>query len=205
MGLCFYYHGSFNPAASLPDLIQEVEEIALANQWKYYVFEKSFPSKAFGDHYDENIYGICFTPPECETVHLAFLSNGKMSSFTNLKFYGNEQESSYPEYLYMLSVKTQYAGVEVHIALMKLLKYISQKYLLDFELHDEGQYWETEDETVLRNIFSRYENLIHSFKVGLQTIPIKEGESPEEYIKRIANQIKQGDVDIHKISLDDQE
>ncbi len=195
MGLSFHYSGRFNPAASLGEMITEVEEIARTHQWPYVVYERSFPEKGFDKQHNDEVYGISFTPPGCETVFLCFLSDGGMSSFLNLKLYGDPEETDFPEFLYMLSVKTQYAGIETHIQIMKLLKYLNKKYFLDFEVHDEGNYWETEDEAELTRIFQRYDMLIASFKAGLESIPIDQGESVEDYIKRIAEHVRMIDVD----------
>jgi len=193
MGITFHYSGRFNPAASLSAMINEVEDIAKSNHWSYVVYEKAFPARGFDTVHNHTLYGISFTPPECETVHLIFLSDGKMSSYFNLKLYGNPEKPQFPEFLYMLSVKTQYAGPQVHIKLLKLFKYINQKYLADFELHDEGKYWETEDETMLNSIFKRSEALIASFKIGLKTLPIQIGESLDAYIMRVAEHVQAND------------
>ena len=92
-------------------MIEEVKDIAGIYKWQYTVYEKEFPTQDRGRvNYDQNIYGISFTPPDCETVCLCFLSNGKMSSPSHLKFYGNNKNKEEAGYLYMLSVKTQYAG-----------------------------------------------------------------------------------------------
>jgi hypothetical protein len=106
MGLSIHYSGSFNAKASLQAMIEEVKDIAEIYKWGYHVFEDEFPADSPGEtEYNQNIYGICFTPPECETVWLCFLSNGKISSPVNLEFYGNSKNKEEHEYLYMLSVK----------------------------------------------------------------------------------------------------
>ena len=185
MGLCFYYSGRFNPAVSISEMISEIEEVARANDWKYFIFEREFPQGGFTTDYDQNIYGICFTPPECETVHFEFLSNGRMSNFFALENFGNSDDSLDREILYYNGVKTQYAGPEIHMKLIKLFKYISQKYLLDFDLYDEGEYWKTEDESILRKNFSRNQFFIDGIKAAFDKIPKGEDETPEDYVKRV--------------------
>ena len=44
MGLCIYYRGRIKDAASLPDLIREVKDIANVYGWKYEIDEHSFPN-----------------------------------------------------------------------------------------------------------------------------------------------------------------
>lgn len=186
MGLSIHYSGSFNEKASLQAMIEEVKDIVEIYKWPYHIFEDEFPADSFGKaEYTQNIYGICFTPPECETIDLCFLSNRKMSSALNLKFYSTPEREEEAEYLYMLSVKTQYAGIEIHKLVIHLLRYISSKYLQDFILHDEGEYWETGNEKLLQDAFKRYTFLIESFAFSLENYPKKSGESFESYFERL--------------------
>ena len=192
MGLSIHYSGSFKPEASLQAMIEEVKDIAEIYKWRYTVFEDEFPAGGFGKaEYNQNIYGICFTPPECETVSLCFLSNGKMSDALNLKFYGDSKDKEEAKYLYMLSVKTQYAGIVIHKLVIHLLRHLSKKYLQDFILSDEGGYWETGDEKILQDAFKRYTDLIESFATSLENYPKESGESFEAYFERLLKQIQQ--------------
>ena len=192
MGLSIHYSGSFKREASLRAMIEEVKDIAEIYQWRYNIFEDTFPAAGFGKaDYNQNIYGICFTPPECETISLCFLSNGKMSDALNLKFHGDSKDKEETKYLYMLSVKTQYAGIEIHKLVIHLLRHLSKKYLQDFILSDEGEYWETGDEKLLQEAFKRYTDLIESFASSLENYPKKTGESFEAYFERLLRQINE--------------
>lgn len=191
MGLSIHYNGRINPAASLKAMVDEIKDIAEINSWKYFVFADEFPPNTVGKiEYNENIYGICFSPPQCEPVWLSFLSNGRMSCPPNLQYWSNTDDLEQKEFLYMLSTKTQYAGIDVHKFIIHLLQYIAPKYLKDFNLSDEGKYWETGDEDLLKEIFDRYTFYIDSFGSALQSTPIKKGENLENFITRIANQVK---------------
>lgn len=191
MGLSIHYSGSFNPEASLSAMIEEVKDIADIYKWKYFIFDTAFPPGSFGRaDYTDDIYGICFTPPGCETVDLCFLSNGKMSSVTHLKFFGNSQNKEYQQYLYMLSVKTQYAGIEIHKLIIHLFKYLENKYLCDFVVHDEGYFWETGDEILLQDTFKKYTYLIENFASSVEIFPLLPGESFETYIRRMMIKIQ---------------
>ena len=104
MGLSFHYSGSIANPDLLPELIDEIQDIAKMHNWKYFVFDRQFTEDSFvKPEYNQNIYGICFTPPECQTIPICFLSNGRMSSITNLKFFGKSENQAEQEYLYMLS------------------------------------------------------------------------------------------------------
>ena len=190
MDLSLHYSGNFNPSTSLPVMIEEVKDIAEVFKWKYFVFEEEFPANSIGKtEYNQDIYGICFSPPNSEPIDLCFLSNGRMSSIINLNLYGNSKNKEKAEFLYMLSTKTQYGGVEIHKLIIHLLKYLSGKYLQNFSFVDEGQYWETGDEELLQKIFKRYTELINNFASSFENFPIKQGETFEEYFERLMKHI----------------
>jgi len=185
MGLSFHYNGTFSTQVSLSEMIEEVKDIAEACKWKYHIYETVFSSDSFGlEQFDKKLYGISFTPSECETVSLTFLSNGRLSSGANLQFYGDEKGN---EYLYMLSVKTQFAGWQTHMFIIQLFKYLDKKYFQHLTVADEGLYWETGNETLLKERFKEYSALLDKVSTGLEVIPIKPGESLEEYFSRILN------------------
>ncbi|MDB5210719.1 MAG: hypothetical protein JWQ30_1546 [Sediminibacterium sp.] len=190
MGLSIHYNGRFNPAASLQEMITEVADIAATYQWPFHIYEDRFPSTVFGDTYNDEVYGIHITPPGSETLWLCFLSNGRMSSPVHLQFYGNTNDSENEQMLYALATKTQYAGIEIHILIVKLLKHISKKYFLDFELIDEGKYWETGDEKLLAEIFARYNAILGLVSNALDNFPRHAGESFDNYFERVLKGIE---------------
>jgi len=191
MGLSIHYSGDFKKGASLSTMIEEVRDVAELYNWKYNIYKDKFIKEAFGiKDYNKAIYGISFTPTNCETVSIEFLSNGKMSSLAHLKFFGKENERPQEEYLYMLSVKTQFAGIEIHKLIIHLFKHLNEKYFINFKVIDEGQYWETGDEKKLQEIFTRYIDLLDSFSSSLEIYPRKNNESFEAYFVRLMNQIK---------------
>jgi hypothetical protein len=114
-GLSIHYNGRFKTDASLKELIDDVLDVVRLYDWEHFVFETEFPpALPATDEYTQDIYGICFTPPKCETVSICLLSNRWMSDAAHLQFYGNATSEEERGYLYSLSVKTQYAGIEIH-------------------------------------------------------------------------------------------
>jgi hypothetical protein len=85
MGLSIHYSGRFNPSASLKEMIEEVTDIARIYRWKYTIYETHFPKAEPDGTYNDKVYGITVSPPECEPVFLSFLSNMRMSSVFHLK------------------------------------------------------------------------------------------------------------------------
>lgn len=190
MGLSFHYSGRIANPDSLPELIDEVTDICKTYNWEYFVFEQQFPFDSIKkETYDKKLYGICFTPPECEMVNVCFLSNGQMSSPMLLHNWGNSNIEVQKEYLYLISVKTQYAGIDIHHKVIQLFRYINEKYLADFTMTDEGEFWETNDEALLKENFDRYTDLIDSFALILECQDRKEGEDLESYLLRMAQQL----------------
>lgn len=191
MGLSIHYSGSFKKEASLKAMIEEVKDIAEIYEWKYTISENRFPENSFNNiAYDGKLYGISFTPPNSETISLTFLSNAKMCCGVRLKFFGNSENEKDKMYLYMLSSKTQYAGSTIHKIIIHLLRYLSQKYFQDFQLTDEGMYWETGDEKILKENFKAYSDLIDGVVYSIKNYPIHTTESFTAYFARILKMLE---------------
>lgn len=191
MGLTIHYSGRFNPAASLPAMIEEVKDIVSIYKWPYNIYETEFVKNELGKtKYTDKVYGISFTPPECETVSIQFLSNGRMSNEVNLEIYGNSKIRHEKKFLYMLFTKTQFAGMEIHKLVVHLLKHIEKKYLLDFKVNDEGEYWNTLDEKMLAERFTIYNMLLDDFTTALEIFPVGKGERFDKYFMRLMKEVK---------------
>lgn len=101
MGVSIHYSGRITDKDKLPQLIDEVEEIASVHNWKYNIYERRFPENKItstidsisssGQH-DGKLYGIDFTPEGSEPVSICFLSNGRMSSIMQLFCRGEFKE-----------------------------------------------------------------------------------------------------------------
>ncbi len=190
MGLTIYYKATFNPKASLPEMIEEVRDIAEIYKWDYHIFEKEFPKKSLGKKtYNNNLYGILLHPhKKCETVSLSFLSNGTLccpSSIIQLQSKDNKDKKIFPGHF----TKTQYAGPDIHKIIIDLLRYLSKKYLKKFSLVDESKYWETNDEKLMRKTFDEWNAMMDSFAHTLKTIKPRKTESLESVIKRAARKM----------------
>jgi hypothetical protein len=186
MGLSFHYKGALKKPQSLKKLIEEVTDIALANKWSHHVFEETFLNDTFTvePNYD-TVYGICFSPPNCEVVCLTFLSTGKLYPFWHFE----QSKISMNESDDYLSIKTQFSGPEIHMQLITIFDYLHKKYFENFELTDEGNYWETKNEQLLEETFNKYTNLINGFGSLLENLPIGENESMQDYLIRIAEMV----------------
>lgn len=140
MGVCIYYNGKIKSMDLIEVLCDEVEDIAKVNQWKY-------------DHININtkegsklpsVKGIRMTPPDCETVSFVFNEEGRLVSLAWLSISDTNNEDV-GDYIYFNFFKTQFAGVELHIQLVNMLKFLSQKYFDEWECTDDAKYYETGD------------------------------------------------------------
>jgi hypothetical protein len=192
MGLSFHYSGSLITPELLPELVAEVRDIAEVLEWPYCIYNQDLKGTNFGSNiFNDNIYGISFTPPECEPVFISFLSNGKMSSPMLLQSLGRTPNHVESKYLYIISVKTQFAGIEIHKAVVQLFRYLNLKYFAFFKMIDEGNFWETSDEKVLETNFQRYSELFKNFSSDLGKHPLKASESVETYMVRLLKIIRE--------------
>jgi hypothetical protein len=214
MGLSFHYKGSLKSAKQLPLIVEEIEDICEILNWKTTVFETSYPNNKFIRPKNDMDYGIIFVPPECEPVCLVFDSTGKiyapwLKEILNKKNNGDlkiitlqlnltadglepivseEKENFDPSLiLYQVHVKTQFAGAETHMKVIELIKYLSGKYLKDFKLIDESQYYETGKIENLQDKQSLINDFMESFQELLNQTKI---ETPADFISLIKKMSK---------------
>lgn len=171
MGLSIHYSGTIKEMALIPVLTEAVLDVCKVLHWNYHLFN------------DANFKGICFSPPEGEPVFLTFNNSTELASpvLWQLQL----------EPIATISTKTQYAGIEAHIAVMKLLKHLQGRYFSHFELMDEGGYWESDDEAVLQKQFDRYTFLLEAVCEVLQDFKAAPGEKAESLADRLEQFLKE--------------
>ncbi len=180
MGLSIHYSGGIFDKKLIKPLIEEVRDICEILKWATHIFDNN------------EIKGICFAPAGSEPICLTFNRNGHLLSPTNIpakEVYDGVHVRK--DLIYTASTKTQYAGPDAHIAVIKLLKHISAKYLAGFTLSDEGYYWETGDEKILLNQFKKFDTAIDSFRKALENLPYVPGELPESIADKLEKILKE--------------
>jgi hypothetical protein len=180
MGLSIHYSGSIKDIREIDNLVNEVADICKTFSWSYNIIKPD----------EDPISGICFGPQECETIFLTFLPDGKLCSLLSFIFKEKYPEQPF-EPIYTISVKTQYAGMDAHMAVIKLLRYLKEKYFSEFELRDEGYYWETGDREKLASQFSNYDMAIEMVSQALSGIEKIPGESTDSLAARIERILKE--------------
>lgn len=182
MGLTIHYSARLKNRDLLPQLIHEVADICQSIGWEADEVDeivKMEDNVTFTPPLDDNknipLKGIMFHPPDCESVIFTFLPSGWTSSYIHLlgakKFQRIDNEpmfKGFPKLVYMMHTKTQRGGADVHIAIIKLFKYLEKKYFAEMTVSDEGNYWETLDAQVLQERFDEYTGLISSVKGALE-------------------------------------
>jgi hypothetical protein len=106
-----------------------------------------------------------------------------------IHFFAHSEDETQRTYIFTVSVKTQFAGVFVHQLIIRLFKYLNDKYFEDFRLDDESYYWKTDDEKLMRERFIEYNNLLDNVELSVQTLPVKSGENMIFYFERLMKHI----------------
>ena len=187
MGLSIHYQGKIKDYAIINEMMEELADICKTMNWRFQLFEPKNPyqklsKEKFPKYTALDVKGIAFTPENCETVSLTFLPSDELVCPAKLVFYDHLTNDLMIE---IISVKTQYAGPELHIALLKLLQYISKKYFASFILDDEGEYWGKWDEKHFYKKFARYDFLVNSVTKAVEGLDIKPGDTPDTILAKI--------------------
>ena len=190
MGLSIHYKGRIRNYSLIDELTNEVEDICKSLKWKYHIWvkenfdndNKHISNPGFLNYTPEDIKGITVSPEECEPVALTFLPSGLLCSPVKLIYNDPATNDLMVE---VVSTKTQYAGPGTHIAVVNLLQYLKDKYFSDFELTDEGMYWETKDEKVLLSQFAKYNYALKTVTEALSDFKSVPGENVTSLADRL--------------------
>ncbi len=177
MGLSIHYSGQLKNKEVIPALMTEVTDICNSLGWSPEHLQETATNP---------LTGVYFTPEGCETVFLTFFPDGRMCSPINLMCKDDYVKHGLDPDIYLTaSTKTQFAGIDAHLALLKFLRYLKEKYFESFDLMDEGNYWETGDENILRKQFNRYDSLLNTVADALGSLKKQPGESASSLADRI--------------------
>ena len=192
MGITIHYRGSINSKGLINSFIDEVSDICDSMSWDYNVLNEDWnvPTDLSVAYEDEGVNleghaglkGVAFRPhDDCEPIRLTFDSKGQLNSVMNLAFNHEPDDGGFP----WVFSKTQFAGAETHVSVVKLLKYIKKKYVANLEVMDEGNYWETEDSEEVQKRMKLINNAMNALEEGLRELQDVEGLSEETIIQRI--------------------
>ncbi len=132
MGVTIHYKGSINKHDDIDKLISELTDISKEMNWKFDIIDFS----------EKGAKGVIINPHEaCESFTLVFNKENAIINTLSLAFDDVDDTFSH--------IKTQFAPVEIHVAIIKLLKHVKLKYINDLEVFDEGDFWDTMDKNIL--------------------------------------------------------
>jgi hypothetical protein len=173
MGLSFHYSGRISPYERIDEMICEVEDISKSLDWKYNIID------------DDKLKGIVLSPEGSEPLSLTFVPDGRLCSITSVIV--NKPDDPF---YYTAFTKTQFAGPDTHIALMKLLRYLSDKYFSEIKVNDEGLYWGIWDKKTLLEQFAKYKYALDTVTAALSGMKAVSGETPQSLADKIEETLK---------------
>ncbi len=150
MGVSIHYRGRLNDTALLSTLCDELGDIADSMGWPSVSLDDdwSTPPDAVPKSCGEvqgylGLRGVQITPhPDSEPLVLFFDANGYIRSpITMLMILDGTLQ---PETAWV-AMKTQFAGPDIHVLVVGLLKYLKKRYIANLEVSDESEYWESGD------------------------------------------------------------
>jgi hypothetical protein len=90
-----------------------------------------------------------------------------------------------PDLTWYNHTKTQFAPIDVHIAVIKLMKYLQQKYIENLNVTDEGSYWETGDAYLLKKKMDFLNAKMDELAGLLESIHIEKDDTAETLVNKI--------------------
>jgi hypothetical protein len=164
MGVTIHYRGRLRePAELLPELTQELQLACGRLGWPYRLVDERVVGVAEYSTYhhdsddvgrvtvetkplDDRWRGVVIHPPGCETLFLTFNRSGQLIVY-DTPWEEPESPGRYQARTHVW-VKTQFSDPDTHIAVCSLLR-IVEKYAAEWEVEDEGGYWESGDREAL--------------------------------------------------------
>ena len=198
MSITIHYKGSIRDLALISKLQEEMVDVCEIMNWEYHLlnedltkpFDATLTHSEGAAHIDGHIplKGIIINvDPENESLDLLFTPERNLSSFM-LEIL--KDEGTIDKNHNWIFCKTQYGGVDSHIAIIKLLRHLKQTYIPDMEVKDEGEYWETGDKERLMGKRGFLFGKMVQFEKALSSIEVDDNTSTEELVKKIEDVLR---------------
>ncbi len=179
MGVTIHYKGKLNSAESIDSFCDEMKDIAKSMGWKYSSFDFDGKDK-------EPLKGLIIGPHEkAEPLPFMVDKNGFLRNPFMLEISKGDDE-----FTWFNHIKTQFAPIEIHIAVIKLLKYVQEKYISNLDVYDDGEYWQTGDEKILRGKIDFLNSAMDQLEDVLNSIEFEENSSAESIADKIEEVLK---------------
>lgn len=198
MGITIHFQGTLKNTNLFDPLVEELVDISKTLNWEWEILEEGWPkrsTKKVEHNKSDEIPALALRGininlhPDSEQLSLFFDSNGRITTAMNLILVKEgkikkEDSGSF--------VKTQFAPPDVHISIIKLLKYLKKRYIPDLKVIDEGEYWETEDREKLIEKMGFLDEKMDLLEDVLSNVEIENAEelSWEQLAVRLAQVLK---------------
>ena len=145
VGVTIHFEGQLTSEAAYQDLVGLVSSMAEAKRWTTEpIATVETTLLRVRDEKDWDYRGpvkgiVVHLHTDCDPVRLEFDRDLYLQEFT----------------------KTQFAGVQIHLDVLRLLKMI-QPFFCELKVEDEGEWWETEDTQILTQHFARAQKAIEA-------------------------------------------
>ncbi len=190
MAVTIHYRGKLNKPDLLNTFCDEIKDIAKDMNWNFNILNNDL-NKPNSSYINENGHIKGHIPlkglnliihPKAESLSFLFDKNGNLRNLLMMIYKnGKESEGAY------IFIKTQFAPIEIHITIIKLLEYIKKKYISNLEVIDEGNYWETRDKNILEDKLSFLNKKTDQIGNIISKIKVDDTDSPEAVLRKIEN------------------
>jgi hypothetical protein len=153
MGVTIHYRGTIDDKTMVGKLADEMEDFAHSLDWETERWNEDWskPNTARispGKRVVRTVghaplHGITLYPHEhCEPLWLTFDPTGSLVNIVGMAMLAQKEGKTDESWT---STKTQFAPIETHIAIVKLLQYVKRRYVANLEVYDDGGYWGSGD------------------------------------------------------------
>ncbi|MDZ7759648.1 MAG: hypothetical protein U5L00_05280 [Desulfovermiculus sp.] len=203
MGTTIHYKGRLNDPAEIDAVTDFVQQRAVAKGWSWTHIDDDWDVEVDAQlvHTSEGhleltghagLKGFSLDiDPKCEAVPLLFDSSGNLRSVFSFFDPGSAEEGD------TIAVKTQFAPPEAHMQIIELLRELKRRFMVDLEVMDEGEYWETQDPALLEKKMAGLQRHIDFLSDALQSEHCKglRNLPPEELAREIERMLDKGTED----------
>jgi|GEM_PF-1540568 len=184
MGLSIFYSGLLRNVKQIPSLTMELLDICDDLKW---------PCDEFSPTTINPIQGMWFAPPGADRIWMTFLPSGVLAEPEyNLNEEGIEVWMNSDWKDNQMNPRTQFAGPDAHMQVIKILKYVSQKYFHHFHLLDESEYWESGNAEKCKDWFAMFSVWMNNMSADLGKIDGRGYESGESIQGRVDELLNNG-------------
>jgi hypothetical protein len=184
MGLSIFYSGKLQDAKQIPALTTELLDICDQYKW---------PCNEFLATDIDPLNGMWFAPPRSEKIWMTFLPTGVLAEpegrmhpkdFARWMISGHEEN--------LMNPIVQFAGPDAHMQMIRMLKYVFNKYFQDFHFVDESEYWETGNEEKCCDWFVMFGAWMDTMSADLGKLDGRGHEGGETYHARLWDLLHNG-------------